>query len=1286
MASFGTTISSGIQDISAILSLLGTEQCELHVGSALRGGGGGGYLYAAITPVSIFGSLGAAKAAFSIVLASLPFGARKLKHMGFEPKGDVVAAMLLDGDRYLAETRLLRLLDKYYIRSAQYVSVERSGVAPRLIPLHPWDLRLLMTSVFVACLGVLPYVHFSVFQHTFPALAIFFPLCRVFGGALMCFPVPAPLAGQDRDDYQQRMLFKAINDVSTEHHTKIPLQHLLWDESCTSEACLSSLVKFFSLKSNEAETTARFVEHVAVVLNFPPESSPKEVADGIKTYLTKTWPWIALICALGIGFFMTIIGYIGCFTLVQGSSTPLDIYIWLSAESTLAFFRLLIWALNPPWDDSDGICLTLTEPSPLPVVTPTWVVIEKKNAYSGPMDIGEGRDSRVTALVFVDSWTRRCDASRLHHCEGQETVLCRMDGNRDMKFYYADIKFNPGHVVQKEELKKDHELVKEETNFKIDVFEHYHFLVFAKIRGRERFGPIKASWPLSESSSGTLEQGHATGEKGLLLVPRGWLQLVGIMDDLLAGTDLRYQQFSTCRDGMISNIALSDTARSKELHIQLSAYLSAYTTKIHNHAPSRDTKFKDYYNQKWEAYSKGIACLDRLFEPLNASLMKGEPENRADVDGTGTVLSVGLRKWKSNGSCSIYVRTLDKSRFLEHEIQERRRSQPIGGSIGAGSTEVVRLLLHAGADELESALRAASSSGHTAITAATHGQTDVVHVLLESGADVNASAGEYGSALQAASYHGHEEIVHLLLNAGADVKTLKGLLHGTVQAASAGHKEIVRVLIEAGAAVNTAGGKENHSILQAASYNGHADIARFLLKQGADVNTSGGKYGNALQAASYNGHEELARFLLGQGADAKASGGKYGNALQAASYNGHENIARLLFEKAADVNASGGQYGSALQAASYNGHEEITRFLLEQGADVKASGGKYGNALQAASYNGHEELARFLLEQGADVKASGGKYGNALQAASYNGHENIARLLFEKAADVNASGGQYGNALQAASYNGHADIARFLLEQGADVNTSGGKYGNALQAASYNGHEELARFLLEQGADVKASGGKYGNALQAASYNGHENIARLLFEKAADVNASGGQYGNALQAASYNGHADIARFLLEQGADVNTSGGKYGNALQAASYNGHADIARFLLEQGADVNTSGGKYGNALQAASYNGHEELAHFLLEQGADVNASGGQYGNALQAASYNGHENIAQLLLEKGAYVNASGGQHGSALRAASYSGHEEITRLLLQNGARTTPPEIATFIPPGTPAIANPSTE
>ena len=49
----GATLTGGIQDISGILPLLGTEQCSVQVSSALTQG----YLYAAAAPMSIFGSL-----------------------------------------------------------------------------------------------------------------------------------------------------------------------------------------------------------------------------------------------------------------------------------------------------------------------------------------------------------------------------------------------------------------------------------------------------------------------------------------------------------------------------------------------------------------------------------------------------------------------------------------------------------------------------------------------------------------------------------------------------------------------------------------------------------------------------------------------------------------------------------------------------------------------------------------------------------------------------------------------------------------------------------------------------------------------------------------------------------------------------------------------------------------------------------------------------------------------------------------------------------------------------
>lgn len=84
---------------------------------------------------------------------------------------------------------------------------------------------------------------------------------------------------------------------------------------------------------------------------------------------------------------------------------------------------------------------------------------------------------------------------------------------------------------------------------------------------------------------------------------------------------------------------------------------------------------------------------------------------------------------------------------------------------------------------------------------------------MKAGACINATGGQYGSALQAATVGGYKEIVEILITAGADVKGQGG---------------------------------EYGNALQAAALRGNMKI---LMKVGADVNAQGGKYGNALQAA-----------------------------------------------------------------------------------------------------------------------------------------------------------------------------------------------------------------------------------------------------------------------------------------------------------------------------------------------------------------------------------------------------------------------------------------------------
>ncbi|TDL24566.1 hypothetical protein BD410DRAFT_745213, partial [Rickenella mellea] len=122
-----STITSGIQDVSALLPLLGTEQCEVHVGSALEGG----YLYAAAAPMSIFGSLGICLAGFKVFMASLVgkeyMGARTLDNAGFVSDGAHTSLIMLDRtskNHYLAETRLKAMLDR------EHLDTENMKIAP----------------------------------------------------------------------------------------------------------------------------------------------------------------------------------------------------------------------------------------------------------------------------------------------------------------------------------------------------------------------------------------------------------------------------------------------------------------------------------------------------------------------------------------------------------------------------------------------------------------------------------------------------------------------------------------------------------------------------------------------------------------------------------------------------------------------------------------------------------------------------------------------------------------------------------------------------------------------------------------------------------------------------------------------------------------------------------------------------------------------------------------------------------------------------------------------------
>ena len=184
--SIGATLTGGIQDVSALLPLLGTEQCEDHASSALTKG----YLYAAATPMSLFGSLGLARAGLKTFIASLNFsifglnihGARLLSNMGFRPLGTNLSLIMVDENskdkHHLVETRLDELLKDLHIDKTKITAVRHNSTE--------WNLIMIVYTTFFCVLSVIPYIYLNLRGGSGLSHGIrwTFPTVRAIGGFL----------------------------------------------------------------------------------------------------------------------------------------------------------------------------------------------------------------------------------------------------------------------------------------------------------------------------------------------------------------------------------------------------------------------------------------------------------------------------------------------------------------------------------------------------------------------------------------------------------------------------------------------------------------------------------------------------------------------------------------------------------------------------------------------------------------------------------------------------------------------------------------------------------------------------------------------------------------------------------------------------------------------------------------------------------------------------------------------------------------------------------------------
>ena len=474
--------------------------------------------------------------------------------------------------------------------------------------------------------------------------------------------------------------------------------------------------------------------------------------------------------------------------------------------------------------------------------------------------------------------------------------------------------------------------------------------------------------------------------------------------------------------------------------------------------------------------------------------------------------------------------------------------------------------------------------------ASAFGHRNVVQFLLDHGADINASGGRHGNALQAACLEGHSAIALMLLENGADVR-LSGRFGDALQACIVGDQE---------------------------------QIALSILKQGFEIRNQDA-YDRYLQEAAQAGQvqvvhhlEQSYKFTYAKSPSAQQK------AIESAIFKGQLGMLERFVSKMQDPSIALPDH--SLSIAAMGGENRMIQYLFNKDFDLEQEG-DFGRPLRVACVMGHESTVRLLLDLGANVGA-GGSFGDALQAAAMKGHAPIAKMLLQKGADVNAASGYFGNALQAAAYHGHEAVAKILLDAGAEVHYPGFSK-DAFHAASEGGHEQIVRLFLEKGF-------RFREPLRApaASMLTPPPYRNLLRDSSPERERERDEFEMKRSRSSAFPHLlDKYRLFANEGRELQAidpqpykRSVKYSEnyALRAAAAKGHYEIVNLILSSWDSIGNMDfhDEVGAAFYEAADNGHEEIVKLLLASRWDVFPF---VAKALKRAALKGHPSVVNRLI-------------------------------------------------------------
>jgi len=314
-------------------------------------------------------------------------------------------------------------------------------------------------------------------------------------------------------------------------------------------------------------------------------------------------------------------------------------------------------------------------------------------------------------------------------------------------------------------------------------------------------------------------------------------------------------------------------------------------------------------------------------------------------------------------------------------------------------------------------LNTRDSSGLTPLMIASgHGNSQMVKLLLDAGADVFAVDSRAGaSALHKACQGGNVEVVQLLVEAGAFVDWAVCTTGHTPLMEALWFKcpAIVEYLLEKGAGLNI---KTHYcfTLMEHFQYALNVNVVgkdRLLqadkMLQERQKSDAEKLQRQKLMAAVTSNDITVVKQLIqaGVGVDERypiLNGFNDDHTpLLVAAREGYTEIVAELLKAGADINATEPTFGAVpLHKAVYNGHADITEILVEQpGVDINFQGATNGyTPLHDALWHGYSECAEILIKAGACLNLQGhdGKTPLALATEVFGLEHAVVKLLQSK--------------------------------------------------------------------------------------------------------------------------------------------------------------------------------------------------------------------------------------------------------------------------------------------------